>query len=51
MITPERQGILIVFEGTDGTGKSTQLQLLSCYLQEQRLSGCYDPGTNRRSIR
>ncbi len=35
MITPERQGILIVFEGTDGTGKSTQLQLLSCYLQEK----------------
>jgi len=28
-----RQGILIVFEGTDGTGKSTQLQLLSHSLQ------------------
>jgi dTMP kinase len=35
MSTPERQGILIVFEGTDGTGKSTQLQLLSCYLQDK----------------
>ncbi len=32
MIDKERQGILIVFEGTDGTGKSTQLQLLSRYL-------------------
>ena len=30
-----RQGILIVFEGTDGTGKSTQLQLLSQYLKSK----------------
>jgi dTMP kinase len=30
-----RQGVLIVFEGTDGTGKSTQLQLLSRYLQDK----------------
>ncbi len=30
-----RQGRLIVFEGTDGTGKSTQLQLLSNYLQSK----------------
>lgn len=29
-----KQGVLIVFEGTDGTGKSTQLQLLSQYLQK-----------------
>ena len=30
-----RKGILIVFEGTDGTGKSTQLALLSRYLQDK----------------
>ncbi|MBU0946304.1 MAG: dTMP kinase [Proteobacteria bacterium] len=30
-----RTGLLIVFEGTDGTGKSTQLQLLADTLQEQ----------------
>jgi len=29
------QGRLIVFEGTDGTGKSTQLDLLGQYLQER----------------
>jgi len=29
----KERGILIVFEGTDGTGKSTQLSLLSDYLQ------------------
>ncbi len=31
----KRQGVLIVFEGTDGTGKSTQVHLLSEYLQER----------------
>ncbi len=30
-----RQGLLIVFEGTDGTGKSTQLELLGQYLQSK----------------
>jgi dTMP kinase len=30
-----RKGKLIVFEGTDGTGKSTQLKLLSSYLQDK----------------
>lgn len=30
----KQQGILIVFEGTDGTGKSTQVRLLRDYLQE-----------------
>lgn len=28
-----KRGVLIVFEGTDGTGKSTQLSLLEKYLQ------------------
>ena len=35
MTKPGRKGILIVFEGTDGTGKSTQLQLFSHYLQDK----------------
>ncbi len=34
----DRKGLLIVFEGTDGTGKSTQLQLLKKYLSAGRLS-------------
>lgn len=35
MKTLERKGYLIVFEGTDGTGKSTQLELLGRYLQKK----------------
>ncbi len=30
----QHQGLLIVFEGTDGTGKSTQIDLLNKYLQQ-----------------
>ena len=35
MASPIKKGVLIVFEGTDGTGKSTQLQLLSRYLRDK----------------
>lgn len=31
----DKRGVLIVFEGTDGTGKSTQLSLLANYLQSR----------------
>ncbi|NIA04936.1 MAG: dTMP kinase, partial [Proteobacteria bacterium] len=49
------RGILIAFEGIDGTGKSTQLRLLADYLRHQ---GCTvietrEPtdGPNGRKIR
>lgn len=35
MSDKEKHGLLIVFEGTDGTGKSTQLQLLYDTLKEK----------------
>lgn len=42
-MTKLKQGVLIVFEGTDGTGKSTQLELLHDYLK----TNSYDVVTTR----
>lgn len=36
-MSEQRTGLLIVFEGTDGTGKSTQLQLLAQTLEDKGL--------------
>lgn len=45
MTSPNKPGLLIVFEGTDGTGKSTQLKLLARVLQEKGLPviSTYEP--------
>ena len=51
----KNKGLLIVFEGTDGTGKSTQLKLLRDVLQEQGhdVVASFEPtnGTYGRQIR
>ncbi len=45
----QRQGLLIVFEGTDGTGKSTQIDLLNKYLQhnDYPVVTTYEPTNGR----
>ena len=51
----KKKGLLIVFEGTDGTGKSTQLKLLHDALQDQGhdVVASFEPtnGTYGRQIR
>ncbi len=55
MTLPNRSGYLIAFEGTDGTGKSTQLALLHAVLQDKGLEvvATREPtdGTYGRQIR
>jgi dTMP kinase len=37
-----KRGLLIVFEGVDRAGKSTQLEMLKNYLQKKRNEKCQD---------
>ncbi len=37
-----KRGLLIVFEGVDRAGKSTQLQMLKNYFQRKRNEKCQD---------
>jgi thymidylate kinase len=44
-----KRGLLIVFEGVDRAGKSTQLQMLKTYLENKKQERCMSisfPGKN-----
>ncbi len=38
----KKRGLLIVFEGVDRAGKSTQLQMLKNYFEEKKNEKCHD---------